>query len=366
MIDRRMELPEGVPPLNTYYVYMTGGCNLACQHCWIAPTYQANGGTGGHLDYDLFAQAIEEGLLLGLGNIKLTGGEPLLHPDFIRFVDLIREKNLGLTIETNATLMTESLARYLKERSTLGHISVSLDGATAATHDPFRGVKGSFEKAVQGIRYLVGAGFHPQVIMSLHIGNVDEIEALVQLAEGLGVASVKFNMVQSTGRGQVMAEREKTLDLNELIKMGRWLEEDLQKRVTVPLIYSWPMAFFSINRLLTFQGYSCHINNILGVLSSGHLALCGIGLQEPDLTYGKIGKDSIRDIWATHPGLISLREALPVGLQGVCGECVFRDRCMGVCVAQNYHLHKDITAPYWFCDEADKLGLFPITRKRRN
>ena len=131
MVDRKIELPEGIPPLNMYYVYLTGGCNLACQHCWITPTYQAHGGTGGHLDYDLFALAIEEGLPLGLSGVKLTGGEPLLHPDFIRIVDLLREKNLDLTIETNGTLMTDSLAHYLKEKSTLSFISVSLDGASA-------------------------------------------------------------------------------------------------------------------------------------------------------------------------------------------------------------------------------------------
>jgi SynChlorMet cassette radical SAM/SPASM protein ScmF len=202
MADRKLELPEGVPHLNSYYVYMTGGCNLACQHCWIAPTYQANGGTGGHLDYELFVIAIEEGLSLGLSHVKLTGGEPLLHPDFVRFVNLIKEKDLGLTIETNGTLMTEPLAHYLKEKSTLGHISVSLDGATAATHDPFRGVKGSFEKAVQGIRYLVEVGHHPQIIMSIHAGNVNDVEALVHLAEKLGASSVKFNLVQPSGRSR--------------------------------------------------------------------------------------------------------------------------------------------------------------------
>jgi MoaA/NifB/PqqE/SkfB family radical SAM enzyme len=162
----RIELPAGCPPLNTYYVYLTAGCNLACRHCWLAPKFQPDGGTGGHLDYDLFALAIEEGLPLGLGHVKLTGGEPLLHPDFTRMIDLLKEKEIGLTVETNGTLLTASLARYLKEKSTLGHISVSIDGAEAETHDDFRGVEGSFESACQGVRYLVEVGYRPQIIMS--------------------------------------------------------------------------------------------------------------------------------------------------------------------------------------------------------
>jgi len=346
-------------------VYMTGGCNLACQHCWIAPTYQANGGTGGHLDYDLFAIAIEEGLPLGLYNIKLTGGEPLLHPDFVRFVDLIKEKELGLTIETNGTLMTESLARYLKEKSTLSHISVSLDGATAATHDPFRGVKGSFDKAVQGIRFLVEVGFHPQIIMSLHAGNINEIEALVALATELGAGSVKFNLIQATGRGETFVWRGKSLALPQQIELGRWIEDDLQKHSSIELHYSWPPVFNSLKKLVSGVIGSCSVFNILGILNTGHLALCGIGEQIPELNFGLLGDDRVADIWTNHPTLLDIRKNVPDNLEGVCSLCIFQQRCFGHCIAENYHYYKRLTAPFWFCQEAENVGLFPTTRKSR-
>ena len=206
-----------MPPLNSYYVYLTGGCNLACRHCWLSPSFQHEGGTGGHLDFELFALAIEEAVPLGLSRVKLTGGEPLLHPDLLRMVDLLKEKELDLTIETNGTLLTPSLARYLKDKSTLTHISVSLDGAEPETHDAFRGVEGSFEKACQGIRHLVGVGYHPQVIMSLHPGNVGEVEALLRLAEEIGAGSVKFNLIQPSGRGELMASRGQVLGIQRLI-----------------------------------------------------------------------------------------------------------------------------------------------------
>src|SRR5215471_13831294 len=63
-----------VPPLRTFYLYLTAGCNLACRHCWISPRYQANGGTGGHLDLTLLERAIVEAKPLGLQSVKLTGG----------------------------------------------------------------------------------------------------------------------------------------------------------------------------------------------------------------------------------------------------------------------------------------------------
>jgi SynChlorMet cassette radical SAM/SPASM protein ScmF len=357
------QLPEGCPPLNSYYVYLTGGCNLACQHCWLAPTFQPNGGTGGHLDYDLFALALEEGAPLGLNHVKLTGGEPLLHPDFIRMVDLLKEKGMSLSIETNGTLLDGSLARYLKDRSTLTFITVSLDGAETETHDAFRGVKGSFEKACQAIRYLVEVGYRPQVIMSIHQGNVKEIEALVRLAESLGAGSVKLGIVQSLGRGELMAERDQVLDIRRLIELGKWIDGDLQKRISIPAYYNWPIAFYSLKRLQTFSGYTCNIFGILGILSTGHLAMCGIGVHVPELCYGLLGEDRVADVWASNSMLIDLRKSLPAGLEGICGECILRDRCLGMCVAQNYHLTGQLAAPFWFCQMADEAGLFPASRR---
>jgi SynChlorMet cassette radical SAM/SPASM protein ScmF len=364
MAVERVPLPAGVPPLNTYYAYLTGGCNLACQHCWLSPAYQPDGGTGGHLDFRLFAQAIEEGLPLGLRSVKLTGGEPLLHPDFVKIVDLLRQKELGLTIETNGTLLTEALAGYLKEKSTLSHISVSLDGACAATHDPFRGVKGSFDQAVQGVRWLVEAGFRPQVIMSLHAGNVDEIEALVRLAESLGAGSVKFNLIQPTGRGERMTERGKVLGIEKLVEIGRWVEQELQKRSKLMLFYSWPMAFQGLKRLTRDGSDTCGIFGILGLLPGGHYAMCGIGLQIPELTYGRVGQDALADVWCHHPTLVALRQSLPAQLEGVCAACLFQVQCLGSCVAENYHQSGRLTAAYWFCEQAALAGLFPLVRRR--
>ena len=279
-------------------------------------------------------------------------------------VDLLKEKGMSLSIETNGTLMTGSLARYLKDRSTLTAISVSLDGAVPETHDAFRGVQGSFEQACQGIRYLVESGYRPQVIMSLHLGNVGEMKGLVRLAEGLGAGSVKFNLIQPAGRGELMTRRGQVLGIERLIELGKWVDGELQKRTALRLYYSWPMAFFSLRRLVTLDGYSCSIFNILGILPTGHLAMCGIGVQVPELCYGLLGRDRVAEVWAAHPVLADLRRSLPAGLEGICGECILRDRCLATCVAENYQLAGRLTAPYQFCQVADEAGLFPPSRRR--
>ncbi|MBD3385519.1 radical SAM protein [candidate division KSB1 bacterium] len=362
MKKNRLELPKGVPRLNTYYVYLTAGCNLACQHCWISPTYQKNGGTGGHLDYDLFVDAINQGLELGLAAVKLTGGEPLLHPEFCQMVDYLRRKDLSLIIESNGTLITDSVAHFLKKQGVLTHISISVDGASAKSHDPFRGVKGSFDKAIQGIEHMVRAGFRPEIIMSLHPGNADDIEPFVRLAEEIGAGSVKFNLIQPSGRGENMSSKGQFLDVRKLIEIGTWIREDLQPHSKIRLAYSWPMAFYGIKELIDYSNYTCSIFSILGILATGHLAMCGIGVEVPELCYGHLSKDTVSSIWIAHPMLCKLREKIPLQLEGICSRCIFRDHCLGSCIAQNFQLAKRLTAPFWFCQEAESLGLFPQIR----
>ncbi len=97
-------------PLNQIYFYLTEGCNLRCRHCWIAPKYQTEGNSYPALDLDLFKAIIEQAKPLGLTGVKLTGGEPLLHPQIKEILEHIRAENLDLTVETNGVLCTLELA----------------------------------------------------------------------------------------------------------------------------------------------------------------------------------------------------------------------------------------------------------------
>ena len=360
-----LQLPEGVPPLTTYYMYITGACNLACRHCWITPRFLAPGQDASQdcLPFELFELAIREGEPLGLNHLKFTGGEPFVHPEIKRMLDYAAERQLGVTIETNGTLITADWARYLREKSSVSFLSVSLDGATAATHDYLRGVSGSFVQAQSGVQRLVEAGFHPQVIMSLYEGNLDEIEPLAHWAEAVGCSSLKCNIIMETGRGGAFQQR--VQGIQRLIELGRWVEDELQDRVRIPVHYSWPPAFQRIRRLSGRAGCdSCDILHILGILHSGHLALCGIGVQDQNLVYGMLGDNSIEAIWTSHPTIRRIREVVPGQLEGICGNCLFRDACQGFCVADSFSRTGNLVAPFWLCGAADAVDQFPRARRR--
>jgi len=353
--------------LNQIYFYLTEGCNLKCRHCWIAPKYQSPDKPFPSLGLDLFRSIIKQAKLLGLSGVKLTGGEPLLHPQIKQILEVIRSEGLRLTVETNGIRCTPELAEEMKATCIDPFVSVSIDGAATETHEWIRGVKGCFEAAQEGVKNLVKAGFRPQIIMTIMRRNKEEMEPVVRLAEQLGAGSVKFNLVQPTARGKAMHEAIETLAIDELVELGAWVENTLFNTTNLRLIYSHPMAFRPLGRMFgdNRDGCgTCGVLGILGVLSNGSYALCGIGETFPELVFGHAAKDKLEDVWKKTPVLQELRAGFPKKLEGICADCLMKERCLGCCIAQNYYSSKNLWAPFWYCEEAKKTGLFPETRLR--
>ena len=353
---------NGAPSLNQLYFYLTAGCNLVCRHCWLAPKFDPNGSRFPVLPLELFETAIREAKPLGLSGVKLTGGEPFLHPEIKRLLEIVRREELSLVIESNGILCTPELAGEVA-KSENRFVSISLDGADAVTHEWVRGIKGSFEQAKQAVQNLVAANIRPQIIMSIMRCNADQIEDMVHLAEDLGASSVKFNVIQPTCRGEMIHNDTNGLEVLELIELGRWVDTELSLRTQLTLHFDYPLAFRPLSRIA--QGNdagTCGILGILGVIPTGQYALCGIGEQVPELAFGKVGIDSLSTVWRQSATLLALRDGLPRKLYGICSHCLMRHQCLGSCVAQNFYSSGELLAPYWFCEEADRLGLFPDTR----
>ena len=352
---------HNVYSLNQIYFYLTEGCNLACRHCYLAPRFDPGGSRYPSLPVELFHKVIREAKALGLSGVKLTGGEPLLHPEFARLLEIIRREELDLTIETNGLLCIPKIAAEIA-KSPNPFVSVSIDGADAVTHEWVRGIPGSFNQAWQGVKNLVAAHIPPQIIMSLMRCNADQVDAVVKMAERSGASSVKFNIVQPSARGQTLHETQQALDITELIQLGRRVEMELAPATRLRLFFDYPLAFRPLSRIANGDADTCGILGILGVLPTAQYALCGIGKLVPELLFGKVDEDRLDAVWTQSPTLKVLREGLPGRLSGVCGRCLMRHRCLGSCLAQNHYSRGSFWAPFWFCEQAEEAGLFPGTR----
>jgi SynChlorMet cassette radical SAM/SPASM protein ScmF len=238
-----------------------------------------------------------------------------------------------------------------------------MDGADAATHEWVRGVMGSFERAQQAVRNLVSAGIRPQIIMTLLRENVEQLDATIRMAEELGASSVKFNVLQPTARGEKMHASEASLSLSELLEANRRVEHELSRTTGLRLYFDVPPAFMSLSRIAgPGRAGVCGIRNILGVIASGHYALCGIGEHLPEMVFGQVGADPLQEVWWEDETLLALRGGLPDKLMGVCARCLMRHMCLGECIAQNVYRTGSLWEPFWFCGQALQEGLFPVTR----
>jgi SynChlorMet cassette radical SAM/SPASM protein ScmF len=317
------------------------------------------------LDFELFESILEQARPLGLNSVKLTGGEPFLHPQIHRILEIIKDAQLRLVVETNGVLLTPELANLVASCSQPA-VSVSLDGTDPETHEWVRQVAGSYQASLKGIGYLVEAGIRPQIIFTIMKKNRHQVDSIARLAQKLGAASVKFNILQPSPRGDRMQEEGQALTLPEVLNLARWVEQELALTINLPLFFAYPPAFSPLKRVISQNRarVSCGIRSIIGVLANGSYALCGIGSHIPELVFGHASRDSLADVWQTHPVLQEIREGLPQRLGGICRNCLIKAKCLGYCLAQNYYQSRNLWTPYWFCQQAEAAGLFPDSRKR--
>jgi len=351
-------------PLRSIYFYLTEGCNLRCRHCYINPKFQTNNTKWNSLDFNVFKSIIKQAIPLGLRSVKLTGGEPLLHPQIFGILNEIKNADIRLIIETNGMLITSELGKLINScKKTF--VSVSIDGATAATHDWIRGVKGSYKKAIDGIKTLVKIGIDVQIIMTIQNKNKSEIESLINLADKLNVESVKLNFLQPIGRGKIIMNEMGAPEIEELIRIGEWIENDLSHSADLRIHCNHPPAFRPLGKLFS-KGNDvnkhCNMKIIIGVLHNGLYALCGIAKNDNGLVFGNASNESLSEVWNNNSLLSEIREGIPVKLKGICKTCLIKALCEGYCIALNYYQNEDIYSSNWYCEEAMKIGLFNKNR----
>ncbi|MFC1804886.1 radical SAM protein [Candidatus Omnitrophota bacterium] len=348
--------------LSTVYIYFKY-CNLKCRHCWINPPYTDNTDVkDDEISLGQLISALEECRGLGMKSVKISGGEPFTRSDIFELLNYLKENKISFTMETNATLVREKEARALKEAGAR-HVAVSIDGPNTQIHESLRGVPGSFNDTLEGMRHLVKEGLNTQVIIALWRGNKEHLKSTIVLAKALGANSVKINPINSISRAESMHKDDQALSVRETIEFYYQLTEELKQEPKINVTFDIPPAFYPlVSGRFQRRCSTCGIFGILGILGDGRISICGIGSSSQTLVLGEIGKDRIKDIWENHAILKEIREGVPEKLTGICGRCMFKHYCLGKCRAEAYYTDGSLLAPLSFCREAYEQGLFPASR----
>ena len=317
---------------------VTRSCNLACVHCRAAALDRP-------YENELTTQEAFD-LLDNIASfakpiIILTGGEPLLRDDIFEVADHGSRLGLRMTMAVNGTLLTPERARRMLEVG-IQRISVSLDGASSATHDAFRKVEGAFDGAIRGITMARKEGLDFQINTTITLQNLEEIPAIQELAVKLGAVAHHIFLLVPMGRGRDLAEQ--AISAKQYEKTLHWFYEQRDK-VPLQLKATCAPHYYRIlrqrakadRREVDFGGFGLDAVTRGCLGGVGFAFISHVGQVQPcgylELDSGNVRTQTFREIWETSPVFENLRDLTKY--EGKCGQCRYIRVCGG-CRARAY------------------------------
>ena len=343
---------------------------MACRHCRAEAQREA---AADELDTAALLRVAADIRAAGDPIMILTGGEPLVRPDFFEVAGECCRLFSRVALATNGTTVNDPLAAQIRDVG-IKRVSISIDGATAAIHDEFRGLPGSFEAALSGMAALRGAGLPVQVNTTVARHNYRELDRLLDLAIERGADAFHLFVLVPVGCGAELDDKtrlnpEETAEvLQWLLQRSRELRSKLHLKATcAPQYYRMLVEAGEPTSAPHGGGHKSHGHGG-GHGSGGHgmnavtkgclagSAVCFVsrsGDVQPcgylPLVAGNVQEQPFADIWAEAPLFIELRDE--TALKGNCHVCGYTSVCGG-CRARAYaasggHLAEDPDCNYY-------------------
>jgi len=304
----------------------------------------------------------------GVPVILFSGGEPLVRKDLPQLAAYAVEKGMRAVISTNGTLITPQTARTLKDIG-LSYVGISLDGM-AAINDRFRGVKGAFRSAMEGIENCKKVGIKVGLRFTINRSNVNEIPAIFHLIEEMDIPRVCFYHLVYAGRGsKLIAEDLSHEESRKAVDLILNLTKDLHAKnkpkevLTVDNHADGPYLYM---RLLRENPDRAKEVIELLKMNAGNSTGIGIGCiswngdVHPDqfwrhYSFGNIKKRPFSEIWTdtSDPLMKKLKEKKKFA-KGRCATCRWLDICAGNFRVRSEAVTGDIWAPDPACYLTDE------------
>ena len=172
----------------------TNRCNLLCHHCYSKA--DANGTDS--LSFEQIKDTIPKLVLAGVKFVIFSGGEPLIRKDIFDIAAAMKEAGIMTYLSTNGMYINDKNAKQIVD--TFNYIGISIDG-TKEEHDYFRGQKGSYDKAIQGIKHIQNAGGNAGIRFTLTKETQKSFYKMFDLVEELGCNKLYISHLVYSGRG---------------------------------------------------------------------------------------------------------------------------------------------------------------------
>ena len=186
-------------PLNGTFE-LTPMCNFACKMCYVRKTRQeVQNSPRPILTLEDWRRIARQARDAGTLELLLTGGEPLLWPDFWTLYEELIDMGMIVSVNTNGSLIDEEAIRRFRRRPP-ERLNITLYGASDATYKRLCGADGVFSKVDGAIRGLMDAGITVKLNCSLTPDNAEDIDWIVDYAAQrntvLAVATYMFPPVR--------------------------------------------------------------------------------------------------------------------------------------------------------------------------
>ncbi len=334
---------------------LTTGCNLRCIHCRASATELSS---PDDLSTDAALALIDQFAEYAPLILVLSGGEPLYRDDVFLLAERAAEKGLKVALASNGTLIDRKVAQRIK-RSGVLRVAISLDGADYAVHDSFRGMPGSFFRALNGLSYLKEVGISTQINTTITRHNAGQLPAIYDLALSIGADALHTFLLVPVGCGLAIAE-EQTVPPEQGEDILNWLY-DREREGKIELKATCAPHYYRVRKqrqveerragtLPAAQGANGHPragipsrHPELSAVTRGCLAGSGVcfvshrGQVFPcgylPVAAGDLLHQSFHEVWENSTVFQLLRDT--ANLTGKCGICEFRNLCEG-CRARAY------------------------------
>ena len=278
------------PHLRWLFFEITNRCNLRCRHCGSNCSSDGQSLTIGNIEATLCTIRQDKPM------VCLTGGEPMLHPDFFEIAECVHSMGFFWGMTTNATLIDEESAAKLRQTG-MSTVSVSLDGMEQS-HDSLRRQKGAWRRALRGLKFLQDAGFEPQVTTVVHQKNFEDLEPLYDLLCKMGITSWRPINIEPIGRAcesdGLLLRPEQFAALIKYIRTKRF-DQNCNMEVTFGCSH-----YLGIDqeRMVRDHYFLCGAGILTAsVRCNGDICACLDIENKQELVQGNIKTDNFMDVW---------------------------------------------------------------------
>lgn len=339
--------------LETIYLYSNFTCNEKCQYCWIN---SVNTDHKTILTKKFVQSFLDDAMKMGLKRVKISGGEPLLNDALPEIINSFLKNGIFVEVESNGTLITEAFVQsLLTDNLEQLYFKISLDSADSNVQKDITGYSFAFDETIRGINILKKYNIYFDIITVANKINIIKIQELIEFIDQLKPNKHRIILnIQPIGHG--LENKALNIDMDDMDKLMDYIYSKYSSKVEFGTLHSTlPPAFVPVDQLkLNFCSWG---NGMCGIMPNGDVSICAPAFETMGIVAGNLKSMTLEKIWKSSSLFTNLREISD--LEGVCGKCVYRMACRGMCRIFAKAKYGKITSPYPFCQDMYEKGLFP-------